>query len=177
MRLQLLLEQPWIRPTPKQIVKNAWKAFASHDPEQIAAVFTDDAQWLAPSRGMPRPKPWARATPGHVLDRKTIVHFMAHEFTTLFVSNVELTFTSLVAEGATAVLEHRLQATLANGRHYDNDYCFVIETRDGRIHRMREYMDTQRGFRCIFGDAVMPGLSIHASNEAPTAMDCGSSPQ
>ena len=32
----------------QQIVKNAWKAFATHDPEQIAAVFTDDAQWLAP---------------------------------------------------------------------------------------------------------------------------------
>ena len=48
------------------------------------------------------------------------------------------------------------KATLANGRHYDNDYCFVIETRDGRSHRMREYLDTQRGFQCIFGDS---GLS------------------
>ena len=136
----------------KQIVKNAWKAFASHDPEQIAAVFTDDAQWLAPA-GNATAK--ALGHTEHVLDRETIVHFMAHEFTTLFVSNVELTFTSLIAEGSTAVLEHRLQATLANGRHYDNDYCFVVETRDGLIHRMREYMDTQRGFRCIFGGAEL----------------------
>ena len=98
-------------------------------------------------------------------DRKTIVHFMAHEFTTLFMSNVELTFTSLVAEGATAVLEHRLQATLANGRHYDNDYCFVIETRDGRIHRMREYMDTQRGFRCIFGDSRTQSSRLITASE------------
>ena len=74
----------------KQIVKNAWKAFASHDPEQIAAVFTDDAQWLAPP-GNATAK--ALGHTEHVLDRKTIVHFMAHEFTTLFVSNVELTFT------------------------------------------------------------------------------------
>lgn len=136
----------------KQIVKNAWKAFASHDAEQIAAVFTEDAQWLAPP-GNATAK--ALGHTQHVLDRKTIVHFMAHEFATLFVSNVELTFTGLVAEGSTAVLEHRLQATLANGRHYDNDYCFVIETRDGRIRRMREYMDTQRGFKCIFGDAEL----------------------
>ena len=31
-------------------------------------------------------------------------------------------------------------------------FVSIIKTRDGRIHRMREYMDTQRGFRCIFGD-------------------------
>ncbi len=136
-------------PDTQQIVKNAWKAFASRDPEQIAAAFTEDAVWIAPP-GNATAK--ALGHTGHLLDRKTIAHFMAHEFQALFVSNVELTFTSLVAEGSTAVLEHRLQATLANGRHYDNDYCFVIETRDGRIHRMREYMDTQRGFRCIFGE-------------------------
>ena len=149
-------------PDTKQIVKNAWKAFASHDPEQIAAIFTDDAQWLAPP-GNATAK--ALGHTEHVLDRKTIVHFMAHEFTTLFVSDVELTFTSLVAEGATAVLEHRLQATLANGRHYDNDYCFVIETRDGRIHRMREYMDTQRGFRCIFGDSGAQSSRLITASE------------
>jgi uncharacterized protein len=57
---------------------------------------------------------------------------------------------------ATAVLEQRLQATLASGRRYGNDYCFVIEVRDGRIRRMREYMDTQRGFRCIFGERNEP---------------------
>jgi hypothetical protein len=38
-----------------------------------------------------------------------------------------------------------MQATLAHGGHYENDYCFVFELRDGLIHRVREYMDTQRG--------------------------------
>lgn len=134
----------------KDIVMNAWKAFATHDAAQIAASFTEDAQWFAPPGNATAQ---ALGHTEHVLDRGTIVHFMAHEFSTLFTSDVKLTFTGLVAEGATAVLEHRLQATLANGRHYDNDYCFVIEVREGRIHRMREYMDTQRGFRCIFGEA------------------------
>ena len=135
----------------QQIVKNAWKAFASRDPERIAAASTEDAQWRTPP-GNATAKALGHFE--HVLDRKTIVHFMAHEFRALFVKDVQLTFTNLMSQGATAVLEHRLQATLASGRHYDNDYCFVIEVKEGRIHRMREYMDTRRGFRCIFGDGA-----------------------
>jgi hypothetical protein len=45
----------------------------------------------------------------------------------------------------------RIAAMLANGRTYDNDYCFIFELRDGLIARVREYMDTQKGRACIFG--------------------------
>jgi uncharacterized protein len=139
--------------TTKDIVKNAWKAFATRDAAQIEAVFTEDAKWFAPpgnATGL------ALGYTDFVLDRATIVRFLSQELMTLFVSDVQSTPRSLVAEGATAVLENRFQARLANGRHYDNDYCFVIEVKDGRIHRMREYMDTQRGARLIFGEQTQP---------------------
>jgi uncharacterized protein len=139
--------------TTRETVVNAWKAFATRDPAKIEAVFTEDAQWHAPPGNATA---LALGHGEHVLDRATIVRFLSQEFATLFVADVEVTFTSLVAEGATAVLENRFQATLASGRRYDNDYCFVIEVRDGRIRRMREYMDTQRGFRCIFGEQNPP---------------------
>ncbi|MFF1609017.1 hypothetical protein ACFVYA_14660 [Amycolatopsis sp. NPDC058278] len=64
----------------RDIVENAWKAFASHDADRIPAVFTEDAEWLAP--------------PGN----------------------------------ATAL--------------------------DGLIHRVREYMDTARGHRMVFGETT-----------------------
>jgi hypothetical protein len=35
-----------------------------------------------------------------------------------------------------------------------NDYCFVFELRDGLIHRVREYMDTARGHRMVFGEGA-----------------------
>jgi len=41
-------------------------------------------------------------------------------------------------------------ATLASGRHCDDDDCFVFELREGRIARVREYMDTQKGRTAIF---------------------------
>ncbi|MET4020785.1 ketosteroid isomerase-like protein [Bradyrhizobium sp. S3.2.12] len=34
--------------SPKDIVLNAWKTFSSRDAGRIAALFTDDAEWIAP---------------------------------------------------------------------------------------------------------------------------------
>jgi ketosteroid isomerase-like protein len=134
----------------KDIVKNAWMAFGSRDPARIEAAFTPDAIWYAP-RGNATAVAIGHPD-AHELDRAFIVNFMSREFATLFVADVQSTPRGLVAEGNTAVLETTFTAQLANGRRYENDYCFVIETKDGRIHRMREYMDTLRGHRQIFGE-------------------------
>ncbi|MBG9388648.1 nuclear transport factor 2 family protein [Caenimonas aquaedulcis] len=134
----------------KEIVKNAWAAFATRDAARIEAVFTPDAIWHAP------PGNATGVALGYTqfdLTRDVIVRFLSREFATLFVADVQSTPRSLTAEGSRAVLETTFRARLSSGRHYENDYCFVIDVMDGRIHRMREYMDTQRGFRCIFGDA------------------------
>lgn len=135
-------------PTSKQIVKNAWKAFATRDPAQIAAVFTEDAEWRAPD-GNATAK--ALAHTHEMLGRAAIVRFLSEEMHRLFVKDLAVTFTSLFSDGPVVMLEQRLQAVLPSGRTYDNEYCFIIELQDGRIHRVREYMDTQRGFKCIFG--------------------------
>ncbi len=45
-----------------------------------------------------------------------------------------------------------MTATLANGNHCANDYCFGLELRNGLIHRVREYAGTARGHRMVFGD-------------------------
>jgi len=61
-------------------------------------------------------------------------------------------FNAFHADGERVVVEETMTATLANGNHYVNDYCFVFELRDELIHRVREYMDTARGHRMIFGE-------------------------
>jgi ketosteroid isomerase-like protein len=33
---------------------------------------------------------------------------------------------------------------LANGKDYENEYCFVFEIESGKIRRVREYVDTQK---------------------------------
>jgi ketosteroid isomerase-like protein len=126
----------------KQLIAHAWQAFASRDPGRVAAVFAPDAEWVAPPGNAT-----ALALGGthHLVGRDRIVHFLTCEFGTVFVENVSIDFRGLYADGDTVVVEERMQATLAHGGHYDNDYCFIFELENGLIKRVREYMDTLRG--------------------------------
>lgn len=127
--------------TSKDVIIRAWREFATQDPDRIAAVFTPDAEWLAPPQNAT-----ARAIDGthHLVGRDRIVRFLTREFPTVFVSDRSVEFTAVIAEGTKVVVEERMRATLMNGNHYDNDYCFIFELHDGLIHRVREYMDTRR---------------------------------
>lgn len=131
----------------KQLVMNAWKVFATRDPERIRQVFAPDAEWLAPPGNAT-----ALALDGthHLIGRERIVKFLATEFPTVFVADVSIDFRGFYADGDVVVVEERMQATLAHGGHYDNDYCFIFEMENGLIKRIREYMDTKRG-AAMFG--------------------------
>ena len=128
--------------TNKQRVIAAWQTFATRDPVRVGAVFTPDAEWLAPPGNAT-----ALALDGthHLIGRERIVRFLTREFHTVFVADVAIDFLGIYADGDHVVVEQRMQATLSHEGHYDNDYCFVFELRDGLIARVREYMDTQRG--------------------------------
>lgn len=134
-----------------EIVRNAWKLFASRSGERIAAVFTDDAEWLAPAGNATAV---ALEAPNHMVGRAAITRFLAEDFGRLFVRDVHVAFHGIYAEGDRVIVEETMTATLAGGNQYTNDYCFVFELRDGLIHRVREYMDTARGHRMIFGESV-----------------------
>jgi ketosteroid isomerase-like protein len=32
----------------------------------------------------------------------------------------------------------------SNGKQYENEYCFVFELENGKVRRIREYLDTQK---------------------------------
>ncbi|WP_086843661.1 nuclear transport factor 2 family protein [Amycolatopsis kentuckyensis] len=133
----------------REIVENAWKAFATHDADRISAVFTEDAEWLAPPGNATAV---ALGGPSHLVGRKAIVQFLAEDFPRFFASDVTVTFHGFHADGDRVVVEETMTATLANGNRYANDYCFVFELRDGLVHRVREYMDTARGHRMVFSE-------------------------
>ncbi|MFI6598187.1 nuclear transport factor 2 family protein [Nonomuraea sp. NPDC050536] len=130
------------------VVKNAWRAFAGHDAAEIEPFFAEDAEWLAPPGNATAV---ALGGPSHLVGRKVIVDFIAVDFLRMFVRDVAIDFHGMYAAGDRVIVEETMTATLANGNAYANDYCFVFELRDGRIHRVREYMDTARAHRMVFG--------------------------
>ena len=136
--------------TSKEVVIEAWKTFRSRDAKRIAAVFTPDAEWIAP-RG--NATAVALDHTHHMVGAEAIARFIAVEMHKLF-ADVDIEFTALHADGDAVIIEERMRATLPDGRGYDNAYCFVFTLQDGRIRQVREYMDTMKGWQMVFGEAA-----------------------
>ena len=48
----------------------------------------------------------------------------------------------LTAEGDRVAVEAESYGEMATGKIYNNLYHFLLEVRDGKIHAVREYLDT-----------------------------------
>ena len=131
---------------PKEIVINAWKTFKTRDAGLIAELFTPDAEWIAPAGNATAV---ALKHTDHMNGADQIARFIATEMHHLF-SNVDISFRGIHADGDTVIVEERMRATLPGGKPYENDYCFVFVLSGDRIKRVREYMDTRKGWQMIF---------------------------
>ena len=143
--------------SPKETVIALYAAYGSGDPERIANLLHDDVVWVAPpgnatqvALGLGNPEDAGAPSGSNTLGKQLIVQFMAHNFSRMFL-NPKNEFRAMVAEGPLVFAEHRLSATLPNGRPYANDYCFAYEVRDGKVQHIREYMDTRGGWAQVFG--------------------------
>ncbi len=132
--------------TAKEVVINAWKTFKSRDAGLIAALFTPDAEWIAPANNATAV---ALSHSHHMIGADQIAQFIACEMHKLFF-DIDISFRGVHAEGNIVVVEERMRATIPGGRPYDNDYCFVFTVAGGHISLVREYMDTRKGWQMVF---------------------------
>lgn len=132
--------------SPKDIVLNAWKIFSTRDAERIAALFTDDAEWIAPKGNATAV---ALDHTDHMVGPHQIARFIAQEMHRMF-SNIDIAFRGVYADGDVVIVEERMRATLGGGKPYENDYCFVFTVAGDRIWQVREYMDTRKGWQMVF---------------------------
>ncbi|WP_245471527.1 nuclear transport factor 2 family protein [Bradyrhizobium genosp. SA-3] len=69
-------------------------------------------------------------------------------------SDIDIAFRGVYADGDVVIVEERMRATLPGGARYENDYCFVFTVTGDKIREVREYMDTRKGWRMVFGEEV-----------------------
>lgn len=143
--------------SPKETVLSLYSAYAAGDSRRISGLLHEDVVWVAPAGnatqvalGLGSPQDAGAPRGANNLKHDEIVQFMAYNFARFF-HGVKNEFVSMIAEGSLVIAEHRLSATLPNGRSYVNDYCFAYEVRDGKILKIREYMDTRGGWEQVFG--------------------------
>jgi uncharacterized protein len=60
-----------------------------------------------------------------------------------FPTGIEFTIHGITAQGERVAVEAESRGMHASGKFYDNLYHFLFEFRDGRIVRLKEYMDTE----------------------------------
>jgi len=139
--------------TPREIVKAYWAALFSRDPAKIRAAVTQDVEWLAPPANATAV---ALGVTHHMVGPDAIIKFILEDFRRLFSNGMEIDVISSTAEGNRVVIEQRQRATLAGGQDFDLVYVFIFETADGKVSRIREYMDTFGGHAIVFGAGEAP---------------------
>ena len=110
------------------------EASGKHDGETFAALMHPEATW------------WTLGKP-HLFDycgeksREAICAYMATP--SIFVGGVETTIGAVTAEGERVAVEAETKGTLPDGRVYTNMYHYLFTFRDGKVWRVKEYLDTQ----------------------------------
>ncbi|WP_026909994.1 nuclear transport factor 2 family protein [Patulibacter minatonensis] len=120
--------------TSKQVVEDFLKTFSTGDVEHILASMTEDATW------------WVAGTMEGISGTYT-----REEFGQLAggigagtkEARIQLTPHAWTVDGDRVAVETESYAELNNGRVYNNHYHFLFVVQDGRIHRVKEYLDTE----------------------------------
>lgn len=118
----------------KQVAMDFLRASAVHDAERFAQILCDDATYW--TCGKPHLFAWAGER-----NKTGICGYMATP--SIFVGGLSVSFGAITAEDDRVSVEAKTHGVTPDGRIYTNAYHYLFIFRDGRILRVKEYMDTQ----------------------------------
>ena len=119
----------------KSVVIEFFKRLDASDIAGAVSMMTDDATWWI--AGKPGTNPTVGTLPKEKIGK--LFHRMLSQMT----EGIRMTVKECIAEGNKVAIELESYAKLKNGRVYNQQYHVAAEVRDGRICKVREYLDTQ----------------------------------
>ena len=117
----------------KKLVKDTWDAFWRGDIAAGLANMSDDITWLTPG---------TMTLSGLRKGKDAIRQFRFTELDIFL--ELQRTVVGLYGDGDTVILEVKAEGRLRNGEPYENAGCVVWEVENGKIVRVRQYVDTQK---------------------------------
>jgi uncharacterized protein len=112
-----------------------FETLSTGDLEKIRAAFHDEAVWDVQVKGI--------AGEGSHRGKKAIVdEFLAPVRGMFNPGDPKVEVLAVASQGNLAIGEAQGRGTFADGRPYENLYAFAIEFKDGKVYRLREYMDS-----------------------------------
>jgi ketosteroid isomerase-like protein len=125
----------------KELVTRTWAAIGKGEIKSAFANMSDDVSWLVPGN-LP-------GVSGLKRGKEEILKFMSGVGDT-FPEGLQSEIRKVHCDGDTVVVELTNRGKVRNGKQYENEYCFVFELEDGKIRRIREYVDTQKAREILF---------------------------
>lgn len=126
----------------KEMVKATWLAFGKGDLKTAFANMADNVSWLIPGN--------IPGVSGVKRGKDEITKF-ASGITGVFPEGLQTEITRAHATDDAVILELTNRGKVSNGKSYENEYCFVFELENGKIRRIREYVDTLKAKETLFG--------------------------
>lgn len=119
----------------KAIARRFFELFSTGDVDGALALMHEDATWRIPGK--------KDLSPTAGVYTKERIGRLFHRMLDRLCDGLRMTVVSSLAEDDRVALEVTSSGDLKNGRHYRQEYHFLIELEDGRIRAVREYLDTQ----------------------------------
>ena len=108
---------------------------SSGDLEKIRAAFHDEAIWQVQVKGI--------LGEGTHRGKKAIIdEFLAPVRGMFKPGDPKVTVVSMASKGPYVIGECVSAGRFVDDRPYENLYCFALEFKDGKVHVLREYMDS-----------------------------------
>ena len=130
-----------------QIVKDFFAAMGGHDKHELMALAAEDIEWIIPGEGWPL----AGTHRGHA-ELADVLQKASEEVETTYPKPPEF-----VAQGdRVLVIGVATGKIYATSKPYKDEWVFDITVRDGKVTKIREYIDTQALARASQIDASGP---------------------
>jgi ketosteroid isomerase-like protein len=121
-------------PANKDVITAIFAETAKGNGRPYIEAIADDAVWIG--RGQ---NSWSGAYRG----KEAILSDLLGPLSKLLDGRNTCIPTRIHADGDFVIVEAKGQNQLKDGRRYDNEYCFVIKMRDGKMIEITEYLDTE----------------------------------
>lgn len=120
--------------TNKKLVTDFIEAMRVSDVEKLQSMITENFSWWINGK-----VEYLQTAGEH--DKDFFISFFGGG-SELFPEGAEFKVTGMVAESNKVAVEASMAAKTAMGSLYQNDYHFLFTIENGKIVRMKEYMDT-----------------------------------
>lgn len=117
----------------KLIIQDIFEALAEGNDGPFIDAMADDFQWTWMGSG---------ALDKSFIGKKTFLEELWQAVRTTLIPPFIVKAQNIIADDHCVVIEAIGENKTPDGKIYNNKYCWVCLMKDGKIHKLREYMDT-----------------------------------